>query len=172
MVFHTLPGSRQTWNLYYPLFCCQIQPSTRDLFDEPHVRITEWHSIHWLSLQKAVATIIKIYGPLVATLDNEAVHNAVAKVILSTAKFVLTSAVIVDVLKLVEPLNKLFQTRNANFSTIRPLVNTTIAGLRRLKCQCEQSEGDVFLKDHEEFQGVKLQFSSTVESDHSGLKIK
>jgi hypothetical protein len=54
----------------------------QDLFDERQVRITEWHSIRWLSLQKAVATIIEIYGPLVATLENEAVNNSVAKGIL------------------------------------------------------------------------------------------
>jgi hypothetical protein len=59
------------------------------------VRITEWHSIRWLSLQKAVATIIEIYGPLVATLENEAVNNSVAKGI-PTVKFVLISAVIVS----------------------------------------------------------------------------
>ena len=107
----------------------------QDLFNDRQVRISEWHSVRWLSLQKVVATIIKIYGPLVVNLENEAGNNSVAKGIhsfITTAKFVLTSAILLDVLKLVETLNRLFQTPNANYSTIKPLVNTTIIGLREL----------------------------------------
>ena len=149
----------------------------QDLFDERQVRITEWHSIRWLSLQKAVATIIKIYGPLVATLENEAVNNAVAKGIhsfITTAKFVLVSAVVLDVFKLVEPLNRLFQTPNTTFSTIKPLVSTTITSLGELKGKCGQSEGDILsdVKERKEFQGVKLQITSAVEAEYSNLKMK
>ena len=149
----------------------------QDLFDERQVRITEWHSIGWLSLQRAVSTIIKMYGPLVATLKNETVRNLVTEGIhlfITKAKFVLVSAVVLDALKLVEPLNKLFQTPNANFSAIKPLVTTTIASLRQLKHKCGQSEGAILsdLKEHEEFQGVKLRLTSAVEAEHSNLKTR
>ena len=86
----------------------------------------------------------------------------------------LVSAVVLDVLKLVEPLNRLFQTPNTTFSTIKLLVSTTITSLGELKGKRGQSEGDILsdVKERKEFQGVKLQITSAVEAEYSNLKMQ
>ena len=76
-----------------------------------------------------MATIIKTYGPLVLTNDHEATDNAVAKGIhsfMSQPKFLLTAALIADVLNIIDSLNRQFQTFIASFAYIKPLVSTAI----------------------------------------------
>ena len=99
------------------------------MLEQPHIRLAEWHTVRWLSLQTAVSTIIKTYGALITMLDHDATDNPVARglhTFMVSPKFLLTCSLLVDVLKVVDPLNRQFQTQNASFATIRPIVTTSI----------------------------------------------
>ena len=101
----------------------------QDLLNEPQVCISEWHSVRWLSLEKAVSTIMKA---IIVTLDQEALNNPTAK---GLSKFMVTLICSCMWLspRCIETLNKMFQLCTANSATIKPLVSATIGGLEELR---------------------------------------
>ena len=148
----------------------------QDLLNEPQARISEWHSVRWLSLEKAVSTIMKTYGAIIVTLDQEALNNPTAKGLskfMATPKYVLVCGFLLDVLKWIEPLNKMFQLCTANFATIKPLVSATISGLEELRQNTGLNEKRITenLKENSDYQDIPLDLSDRIESEVSSLKI-
>ena len=116
-----------TFFWYFSLTFLNNIPNT--LIYALQVKMAEWHRVCWLSLQKAVATIIKTYGPLVTTLDHEASDNAVAKGIhsfIGQPIFLLNAALLLDVINIIDPLKGQFQAANTTSACVTLLVSTAI----------------------------------------------
>ena len=147
------------------------------MMEEPQVRLTEWHSVRWLSLQKAMGTIFKTYGPLVCTMEHEAADNPTAKGIytfIKEPKFALTAALLLDVLRIIEPLNRQFQAANANLASLQPLVLSALKALETLQEKPGSTEALLRnnIRDHGNHQGVPLLITTVLESEFSNLRVQ
>ena len=92
-------------------------------------QVVEPSSVRWLSVAACVKMIFEYYDSLVMSLENEKDSNATAVGIwqfTASALFLLTSALLIDVLSVIGALSLLFQKDIANLSVIRHSVNSTV----------------------------------------------
>ena len=92
-------------------------------------QVVEPSSVRWLSVAACVKMIFEYYESLVMSLENEKDSNATAVGIwqfTASALFLLTSALLIDVLSVIGTLSLLFQKDIANLSVIRHSVNSTV----------------------------------------------
>ena len=92
-------------------------------------QVVEPSSVRWLSVEACVKMIFKYYDSLVKSLENEKDSNVTAVGIwqfTASALFLLTSALLIDVLSVIGTLSLLFQKDIANLSVIRHSVNSTV----------------------------------------------
>ncbi len=148
----------------------------QNLLNEPVVKIPEWHSVRWLSLQKAVATIVKTFGPLLTTLGHESTHPAAIGMctFMSSPKFILTCGFFLDVLQLVEPLNRVFQQQASTYSSITPLVTSTVKNLKDLEVFPGDNEKMVRSKidQHGTYGEIPMVISDAMKTEFGNLKGK
>ena len=92
-------------------------------------QVVEPSSVRWLSVEACVKMIFEYYDSLVKSLENETDSNVTAVGIwqfTASALFLLTSALLIDVLSVIGTLSLLFQKDIANLSVIRHSVNSTV----------------------------------------------
>ena len=94
-------------------------------------QVVEPSSVRWLSVEACVK-IFEYFDSLVMSLENEKTANAKAVGIwqsIASALFLLTTALMIDVLSVIGTLSLLFQKDIANLSIIRHSVNSTVAAI-------------------------------------------
>ena len=92
-------------------------------------QVVEPSSVRWLSVEACVKMIFEYFESLVMSLENEKSSNATAVEIwqfTATAQFLLTTALLIDVLSVIETLSLLFQKDIANLSVIKYSVASTV----------------------------------------------
>ena len=92
-------------------------------------QVVEPSSVRWLFVEACVKMIFEYYDSLVKSLENETDSNVTAVGIwqfTASALFLLTSALLIDVLSVIGTLSLLFQKDIANLSVIRHSVNSTV----------------------------------------------
>ena len=109
------------------------------LLELPTLKYAQVHSVHWLSLEKAVEVIYRTYPALVCALEHEATSNPAAKGIIqqvSQYSFIAITHMLMDILPFLSKLSKAFQSESTDFSKIQPVVNSICEALRDL-LECE-----------------------------------
>ena len=91
-----------------------------------------------MSLHCAVQAVRRTLNSLMTFLENEATsaYHPVARGILqevSKFKFLATVHLLDDVLSILTKLSKVFQRENVDFSTIAPMIRSTIATIEAMK---------------------------------------
>lgn len=92
-------------------------------------QVLEPSSVRWLSVETCIRMIFEYYDSLVMSLENEKSSNATAVGIwqfTASTLFLLTTALLIDVLSVNGTLSPLFQKDVANLSVIRHSVTSTI----------------------------------------------
>ena len=129
----------------------------QSVYEEQAVRLGEWHKIRWLSLQSAVSTLLKCYGALSATLDNDATNgNATASGLhrfIKRSKFLLTCALLMDTMTVIMPVNKLFQKKDVDLSAISPAIENAVKLMKKLKKSPGLKEEEVREELHQAARG-------------------
>ena len=95
-------------------------------------QVVEASSVRWLSVEACVKMIFKYYDSLVMSLENERSSNATAVGIwefTASTLFLLTTALLIDVLSVIGTLSLLFQKDIANLSVIRHSVTSTVEAI-------------------------------------------
>ena len=92
-------------------------------------QVVEPSSVSWLSVEACVKMIFEYFDSLVMSLENEKISNAKAVGIwqfAASAQFLLTTALLIDVLSVIGTLSLLFQKDIANLSVIKHSVTSTV----------------------------------------------
>lgn len=104
----------------------------QQLMHEKVKQVVEPSSVRWLSLEACVRIIFEYFDSLVMSLENEKSSNATAVEIrqfTTSALFLLTTALLIDVLSVIVTLSFLFQKGIANWSVIRHSVISTVEAI-------------------------------------------
>ena len=92
-------------------------------------QVVEPSSVRWLSVEACVKVIFEYFESLVMSLENEKSSNPTAVGIwqfAASAQFLLTTALLIDVLSVIGTLSLLFQKDIANLSVIKHSVTSTV----------------------------------------------
>ena len=102
-------------------------------------QMTEPTSVRWLSVEAAVKAIFANYAPVYQSLESEKTGGKADGLLkfVSTEKFVLFTALLIDILTVVGILSLTFQKDSVNFSHIRQNVSTSRETLLTMKTHSE-----------------------------------
>ncbi|CAC5377495.1 unnamed protein product [Mytilus coruscus] len=105
------------------------------LLDVPQLKYAAIHTVRWLSLDRAVNVIYRIYPALCVALEHEGSTNTAAKGLaheVQQYKFIAITHMLLDILPILSRLSKIFQKDCVDFSIIKPVVNSTVSCLSDL----------------------------------------
>ncbi|MEW8546312.1 MAG: hypothetical protein AB2693_22575 [Candidatus Thiodiazotropha sp.] len=112
----------------------------QNLLEQPQLKYTDIHSVHWLSMENAVNILYRTYPSLCATLSHMAASgDIVAKSLyhdVSQYKFIALTHLLMDILPFIGRLSKVFQTEVLDFSKVPPMVQSACESLTDL-IECE-----------------------------------
>ena len=103
--------------------------------DSDFVSLKEPCSVRWLSFSKALETVSANWEVLVMVLEQDGRNNPTAEGISRQLKaywFVATMHMLLDILPVIDRLNKCFQEESVNLSIIKPRVAATRGRLAEL----------------------------------------
>ena len=108
------------------------------ILNDPHLKFKLLCSTRWLSRTQAVDAVRKSLCPLLVSLDREASErmNATAlglATLCKTHMFISTVMLMSDILSHVNKLSLMFQMETIDFSTVKPLIESCILAVKRLK---------------------------------------
>jgi hypothetical protein len=102
-------------------------------------QITEPTSVRWLSVEAAVKIIFSNYGPVYQSLESDKTAGKADGLLkfIANAKFLLFTALLIDVLTVIGILSLTFQKDLVNISHIRASISATKATLETMKTRSE-----------------------------------
>ena len=112
--------------------------SIQEVLNEPTLKLSQAKDVRWLSHEKAVNNLRKCFSAVIVSLEREATERTCVEahglaVFVRKYEFVATLHMLSDVLPPLAQLSRAFQTKDINFSMVRPLVAATIATIQTLK---------------------------------------
>ena len=116
----------------------------QEMLGDPQLKIKEAKFVRWLSHEKAIATVVRVFPSLLSSLKAEAEdHGSPVALGLYTLmtkyEFICAMAVLNDMLPHLSKLSLLFQRKHVDFSMISCLVEATIITVQQcLTCFSEK----------------------------------
>ncbi|XP_053409202.1 zinc finger protein 862-like [Mercenaria mercenaria] len=110
----------------------------QDLQNDPVLKLSQAKDVRWLSHDKATQTLKLCLPSVIASLEREAKERNDSQamglaVFVQTYKFLLTLSMMCDILPHMSALSKAMQAKDAIFTTVKPLVHSTLSLLRQLR---------------------------------------
>ncbi len=159
---------------------CNKLKEIQEVLEEPQVKLGEWHAVRCLSLHSAVSSIHKSCASLLCTLEHQATSgDSQADGLLRfirRSNFIIVCALFIDILGLMQPVSKLFQKKDVDFSIISPIVSSLQSSPRALKDNPGPKEKAVTellqQTDYKDYNGQTLHHYPTDLSQFSNVKAK
>ena len=111
--------------------------SIQEVLNEPTLKLSQAKDVRWLSHEKAVNNLRRCFSAVIVSLEREATERTCVEahglaVFVQKYEFVATLHMLSDVLPPLAQLSRAFQTKDIDFSIVRPLVAATIATIHTL----------------------------------------
>ena len=110
----------------------------QEVLNEPNLKLCQAKDVRWLSHEKAVNNLRKCFPAVIASLEREATERTCVEahglaVFVCKFEFIATLYMLSDVLPPLAQLSRAFQTKDLDFTMVRPLVAATMTTIRTLK---------------------------------------
>ena len=155
----------------------------QEVLDSPQIRIKEVHSVRWFSFNNALDALFRSWDALAMLFEQKVAETVDPKSkgflkTMSSAKFVIVMACLMDIIPIVTHMNIVFQKQNLDLAIVGPAVKGVIDQLQKLKDpdQIGKFEHDVLEilnnNDTKSYRGVPITNNDKLRQEAQSVKMK